>query len=140
MTTKRCRGFTFIEILIVMIFIGLLSAIAVPRFRLYKEKAYLSTMREDLGHLRIAEEEYFAEHQVYSTDTSSLDAHASSRVIIDLTSVDPIGGYSAVASHLSLPGQSCVTRSGADAVGVVSGAIICGPSPSGSGTLGGPTP
>jgi prepilin-type N-terminal cleavage/methylation domain-containing protein len=137
---RKRRGFTFIEMLMVMILLGMLSAIAVPRLRLFKERAYLATMRTDLGHLRIAEEAYFAEHQRYGTDTTSLDAHASSHVHVALSSVDPISGYSAIATHDLLPGQQCATYSGKDAGNGPSGTILCGATLTPSGTLTPPQP
>jgi len=137
MSNRRRRGFTFIEILVAMLFMGILSAIAIPRYRGYKERAYLATMRSDLGHMRIAEEEYFAEHLVYVTDTAALDFRTTSTVRVALSATDPIAGYRAVATHLLLPGQQCATSVGKDAVGVASGMIVCGPVPTGSGTLGG---
>ena len=126
--------------LMVMILLGMLSAIAVPRFRLYKERAYLAAMRTDLGHIRIAEEAYFAEHQAYGTDTTALDAHASSSVHIALSSLDLISGYSAIATHSLLPGQQCATYVGKDAGNGPSGTIICGASATPSGTLSSPQP
>ena len=108
-----------------MALFGLLTAIAVPRYRMYKEKSYVAAMKTDLGHIRLAEEEHFAEHQRYSTDTASLDFRATSNVRVTLTSADLIGGYTAVAQHLNLTGQQCVTKVGREAVSVPSGDIIC---------------
>ena len=39
---RRRAGFTFIELLTVVLFIGLLAAMAVPRFREFKNRAYLA--------------------------------------------------------------------------------------------------
>ena len=134
------RGFTFIEVLTVMILLGMLSAVAVPRFRTYKERAYLAAMRTDLGHIRIAEESYFAENQRYGTDTTSLEAHSTSNVRIALSSVDPISGYSAIATHTLLPGQQCATYTGKDAGSGPTGTIICGATATPSGQLTPPAP
>jgi prepilin-type N-terminal cleavage/methylation domain-containing protein len=135
---SRNRGFTFIELLIVMAMLGLLSALAVPRIRTFKERAYLATMLSDLGNLRIAEEAYFADRLQYTTDPTALDARVTSEVQVVVTSTDLIGGYTAIATHALLPGQQCTTSVGRDAVGVASGAIRCGPRSSGSGTLAAP--
>jgi prepilin-type N-terminal cleavage/methylation domain-containing protein len=128
------RGFTFIEILVAMLVLGLLSAIAVPRFRMYKEKAYVAAMKSDLGNIRISEEEHFALHQQYATDTAALGFRATSNVRVALTSADLMGGYTAVATHLLLTGQECTTKVGKEAASVASGEILCGPAGnSGSG-------
>ncbi len=56
------KGFTLIELLIVVVIIGILAAIAIPKFANTKEKAYLASMKSDLRNLVTAEEAYFAEH------------------------------------------------------------------------------
>jgi prepilin-type N-terminal cleavage/methylation domain-containing protein len=137
--TQR-RGFTLVELLVALSFFASLAAIAVPRYRAYKERAYVATMKVDLGHLRIAEEAHWAEQQRYATDTASLDFRQSSEVIIAITSENLIGGYTAVATHRRVPGVECVTATGPEARSQEPGAILCGPSNQGSGTLTGNTP
>ena len=60
------KGFTLIELLIVVVIIGILAAIAIPKFASTKEKAYLASMKSDLRNGATAEEGYFADNQVYS--------------------------------------------------------------------------
>jgi prepilin-type N-terminal cleavage/methylation domain-containing protein len=118
------RGFTFIELLIVMVVMGVLAGIGIPRIRNMKERSYQATLRSDLGALRTAEEAYYAENLRYTTDLSLLDFRRSSSVDITIVSTDPLKGWSALGRHewLATP---CTTAVGADAVGVESGAIIC---------------
>lgn len=136
----RRHGFTIIELLVVMALIGSLSAIAVPRYRNFKERSYLAVMRSDLGALRTAEEAFWSENLRYATDTASLEFRPSADVSVSLSSTDLIKGYSAIARHARAPGLQCATRTGADAVGVESGAIVCGAASSGSGALPNNTP
>jgi prepilin-type N-terminal cleavage/methylation domain-containing protein len=130
----RRTGFTFVELLATMFVLGALAALAVPRYRNYKERAYVAAMRTDLGHLRIAQEVYWAEHQQYTVDTASLDFRKTTGVEIDLSSADPYGSYLAVATHENLPGLQCATATGIDAGTDPSGAIVCGAS-GGGGTV-----
>src|SRR6266498_2255049 len=59
------KGFTLIELLIVVVIIGILAAIAIPKFANTKEKAYLASMKSDLRNLVTAEEAYFADYTTY---------------------------------------------------------------------------
>src|SRR5213080_1117430 len=60
------KGFTLIELLIVVVIIGILAAIAIPKFANTKEKAYISSMKSDLRNMVTAEEAYFADSTRYS--------------------------------------------------------------------------
>ena len=55
------KGFTLIELLIVVVIIGILAAIAIPKFANTKEKAYIAAMKSDLRNLATAQENYFNE-------------------------------------------------------------------------------
>lgn len=107
-----------------MVVMSLLAAIGVPRIRNMKERSYQATLRNDLGALRTAQEVYFAEHNVYATDTTSLEYRTSENVTVTIVSDDPARGWKAAAKHKWLD-TPCITASGADAVGVESGAIVC---------------
>ena len=65
------KGFTLIELLIVVVIIGILAAIAIPKFANTKEKAYVASMKSDLRNLVTAEEAYFSDNQVYQEGTAS---------------------------------------------------------------------
>src|ERR1051326_7310874 len=61
------KGFTLIELLIVVVIIGILAAIAIPKFANTKEKAYLPTEKSDLRNLITAQESYFGDNTAYTT-------------------------------------------------------------------------
>jgi type IV pilus assembly protein PilA len=60
------KGFTLIELLIVVVIIGILAAIAIPKFANTKEKAVLASMKSDLRNLVTAEEGFFSDNQDYA--------------------------------------------------------------------------
>ena len=60
------KGFTLIELLIVVVIIGILAAIAIPKFSNTKEKAVISAMKSDLRNYASAEESYYADYTIYA--------------------------------------------------------------------------
>ena len=59
------KGFTLIELLIVVVIIGILAAIAIPKFANTKEKAYIAAMKSDLRNLASAQETFFGDSATY---------------------------------------------------------------------------
>jgi prepilin-type N-terminal cleavage/methylation domain-containing protein len=58
-------GFTLIELLIVVVIVGILAAIALPKFGTTKERAYVATMQSDLHNLISNQEAYLADNGTY---------------------------------------------------------------------------
>jgi len=104
------KGFTLIELLIVVVIIGILAAIAIPKFASTKQKAYLAAMKSDLRNLATAEEGYFSDNTAYfnGTWTSATTTNGytpSAGVTIVITDAAP--GWSATANHSQAPGKTC---------------------------------
>ena len=74
---KNRKGFTLIELLIVVVIIGILAAIAIPKFANTKEKATLASMKSDLRNLVTAEEGFFSDNQTYSTTLGATQANTA---------------------------------------------------------------
>lgn len=66
------KGFTLIELMIVVAIIGILAAIAIPNFLKYQCKARQSEAKSNLGAIRVNEEAYYAEYDTYSAETSKI--------------------------------------------------------------------
>ena len=94
---KNNKGFTLIELLIVVVIIGILAAIAIPKFANTKEKAYIAAMKSDLRNLVTAEESYFADNVTY---TSNLGTNYNSSAGVTVTIGTATGtGWAASAVH-----------------------------------------
>lgn len=59
------RGFTLIELMIVIAILGIISAIAIPAYTGYIKTAKLTEAHNNIAALRLAEEEYFIENNAY---------------------------------------------------------------------------
>ncbi len=96
--SRTRRGFTLIELLIVVVIIGLLAAIAIPKFQNTKGKAYTASLRSDLRNLATAEEAYFYEQSSYTTNLTSLNFNLSSGVVVTF-GIASAAGWSAKVTH-----------------------------------------
>ncbi len=113
MLTKR-KGFTLIELLIVVVIIGILAAIAIPKFANTKEKAYLASMKSDLRNLITAQEAYFSDNNsTYASSTTALGTayKASSGVTVTIGGVSATG-WAATATHGSTTKTCTITLGG----------------------------
>jgi prepilin-type N-terminal cleavage/methylation domain-containing protein len=60
------RGFTLIEITIVLLLIGILSAMAIFSYRMMINKARITQAKTVLGHLTKTQATYFSDHDIYT--------------------------------------------------------------------------
>ena len=97
------KGFTLIELLIVVVIIGILAAIAIPKFANTKEKAYVASMKSDLRNLVTAQEAYYSDYySVYATSTGSLGSNYKASTGIKVTISGATGtGWNATATSVS---------------------------------------
>lgn len=93
-------GFTLIELLIVVVIIGLLAAIVIPKYAKTKEKSYVAAMKSDLKNLATAQESYFAGYVSYTTVIGNLEFNESQNVSLSLPDGDD-DSWRATATHLS---------------------------------------
>ena len=71
-TVINAKGFSLIELLVVVAIIGLLAAIAIPQFLAYRAHAVDSQMKSDLKNAALAMDSYFAENKVYPTSVAAI--------------------------------------------------------------------
>ncbi len=95
---RRTSGFTLIELLIVVVIIGILAAIAIPKFANTKGKAYAAAMRSDLRNLAVAQESYMYDNSVYASSLGAMNVNPSNGVTITIGVATP-QGWNAQAEH-----------------------------------------
>ena len=118
------KGFTLIELLIVVVIIGILAAIAIPKFANTKEKAYVASMKSDLRNMATAQEAYFADNQTYTTSLANMNFTPSASVTVTVTDAKGTG-WAANTSHPATA-KTCRVGFGADSIaGVGDGVIQC---------------
>ncbi|HEX2778975.1 MAG TPA: prepilin-type N-terminal cleavage/methylation domain-containing protein [Gemmatimonadaceae bacterium] len=100
------KGFTLIELLIVVVIIGILAAIAIPKFANTKEKAYIAAMKSDLRNLVTAEEAFFADSVKYTATMAQLNFKPSTGVWTPTIAVGA-GYWTAEVTHTQVTGKSC---------------------------------
>ena len=104
------KGFTLIELLIVVVIIGILAAIAIPKFGNSKAKAVVAAMRSDLRNLASVQETYWTQNQKYYggviPDLANFEYSPSRGVTVTVVSATS-AGWSATAAAPGLSTQTC---------------------------------
>ena len=127
--TPRRAGFTLIELLIVVVVIGILAAIAIPKFSSTREKAFMGSMKSDLRNLATLQDIYHNNNYTYSTNPVDVAFTNSEGVVVTISSANGTG-WAATASHPGYPGAVCELFNGdAPPTGpaTVEGSIECIP-------------
>ena len=103
------KGFTLIELLIVVVIIGILAAIAIPKFANTKSKAYVTAMKSDLRNLVTAEEAFFSDSTYYTTGSNLVARNSfKSSSGVGVPAVATGAGYwSATVTHSQLASATC---------------------------------
>ena len=70
----RARGFTLIEIMVVVVIIGLLAAVIVPTVVSKVDEARVAKAKEDIQSLETALTEYRLDNSIYPTTQQGLEA------------------------------------------------------------------
>ncbi len=92
------KGFTLIELLIVVVIIGILAAIAIPRFGETRERAYVSAMQSDLNQLRTEMELCYQDQDFTYVGCDADIINASTSVTVTVADQSATG-WTASASH-----------------------------------------
>jgi len=101
------KGFTLIELLIVVVIIGILAAIAIPKFANTKQKAIVASMKSDLRNLVTAQEAFFSDNNDYAgslTPTTQINGTGGAGAVVFVAST----GNLLVPTYINAAGWSAV--------------------------------
>lgn len=121
------RGFTLIEILVVVVVIGILAAFAMLKYANTREQAYLAAMKSDLRNLAIAEEAFFTDSAYYTPSLAAMaNVAPTAGVTLTVGEATPMG-WSATAASANTFQKCYVFSGGAAPVGsaTIEGSISC---------------
>ena len=122
------KGFTLIELLIVVVIIGILAAIAIPKFAATKDKAKLASVKTDVRNLMTAQEAYFSDYATYGTFAQLQTASNFSLSSGNSSTVAAVAsGYTATVTNSTITSaiDQCQVQVGAGAASTIDGVIIC---------------
>jgi prepilin-type N-terminal cleavage/methylation domain-containing protein len=104
------KGFTLVELAVVIVIIGVLAAFGVPRFMNAVEKAKAAEAFAYLAAIRDAQERYQAQNGTYATDLTALDIQIPAPTYFSVGTV-----VAGATSNLQSSWSLTMTRSGASA-------------------------
>jgi type IV pilus assembly protein PilA len=102
---KDEKGFTLIELMIVIAIIGILAAIAIPQFSAYRKRSYNASANADLRNAATAQEAYYVDAKTYAANVDMLTGatyglYTTEDVQVRVMGADT-GGYTMTAFHSS---------------------------------------
>jgi len=96
------KGFSLIELIIVIAIIGVLAAIAIPQFSSYRTRSYNATAMADLRSAATAQEAYHVNNQIYAGSLNlTQDYGLTTSTGVELTVSGSSSSYTITSYHSS---------------------------------------
>lgn len=121
-------GFTLIELLLVVVIIGILATLAIPKFAMTKDKAKLGGIRSDLRNIMTAEEAYWADYTTFATlaqlqAATNFNLSGANTGSISATAT----GYTATITNSTITStlDQCQVQVGGGVTSTLDGQIVC---------------
>jgi prepilin-type N-terminal cleavage/methylation domain-containing protein len=103
---RNKTGFTLIEMLAVMMILGILVVIAVPRLWEARYDAFRTAAMSDLRNVSVAQELHLGAREGYASRVGDLDVDQSPNVQTEISEASGTG-WAAIARHRSFPASEC---------------------------------
>lgn len=107
MNESASRGFTLVELLIVVVVIGILATIAIPKFSRMREKSYVAAVTSDLKNLASQQEIYLSNQFTYAAAVTDMTEYFPSDNVAILINEATGTGWAATGTHSGLAGAQC---------------------------------
>lgn len=111
---RNRKGFTLIELLIVVVIIGILAAIAIPKFSSTKDQAKRKALQSDIRNIMTAQEAYFSNQNppAYAADIGTLGFTATPGNTITISLIT--GGYTVTVTNpdITVDPKTCTVSVG----------------------------
>ena len=88
MLLREPKGFTLVELLIVVIIVGILAAVAIPMYSQSVDRSRATEAVSALGTIKAAMRNYYAEHGTYVNATFTDGAQVSGSGLLEVAEVD----------------------------------------------------